>query len=273
MLDERLAECNKALAKVTKEQRDELSRKLVAKQREHGARSITDADRRRWELPLTPDPSPRGGERGDGSLVSDRSPARGEGRAGSGRSGAKGGFEQWTVPFDTDSDWPKELQAAVTAYRTAWRAKMDEVNACIAANADQEELVDQPEIVKGVVRVSGPFTVEAVQPPEMSLGDAMVVESEGHGLFGGEPETLDGTFADETKSDARQPGMPAPRALMAVRPIEPFAETQNLVAYLDYMVRLLKQDGVRFPNNKEMCFSRLEPIFESGSAFGVNAGG
>ena len=38
---------------------------------------------------------------------------------------------------------------------------------CIAANAEQEELVDQPEAVRGVVRVSGPFTVEAVQPPEI----------------------------------------------------------------------------------------------------------
>ena len=36
---------------------------------------------------------------------------------------------------------------------------------------NQEELVDQPEVVRGVTRVSGPFTVEAVQPPEMSLGD------------------------------------------------------------------------------------------------------
>ena len=53
---------------------------------------------------------------------------------------------------------------------------MDEVNACIAANAEQEELVDQPEAVRGVVRVSGPFTVEAVQPPEMSLGDAKVID-------------------------------------------------------------------------------------------------
>ena len=84
----------------------------------------------------------------------------------------KASWEHWEVPFDTDPDWPKALQDAVTAYREAWRAKMDEVNACIAANAEQEELVDQPEIVRGVVRVSGPFTVEAVQPPEMSLGDA-----------------------------------------------------------------------------------------------------
>ena len=40
----------------------------------------------------------------------------------------------------------------LTAYRAAWRAKMDEVNACISANAEMEELVDKPEPVKGVVR-------------------------------------------------------------------------------------------------------------------------
>ena len=52
------------------------------------------------------------------------------------------------MPFDTDPDWPKALADAVTEYRKTWRAKMDEMNACIAANADQEELVDQPEVVK-----------------------------------------------------------------------------------------------------------------------------
>ena len=38
-------------------------------------------------------------------------------------------------------------------------------------------------------------------------------------------------------------------------------EAQNLDAYLDQMLRLLKTDGVRFPNNKQMKFSRLEPLF------------
>jgi hypothetical protein len=52
---------------------------------------------------------------------------------------------------------------AVTEYRKAWRAKMAEVDSCIATNAEQEELVDKPEIDKGIVRVSGPFTVEAVR--------------------------------------------------------------------------------------------------------------
>lgn len=107
---------------------------------------------------------------------------------------------------------------------------MDEVNECIATNAAQEPLLDQPEPEKGVVRVSGPFSVEAVQPSEVSLG---VME----GMFDEEPEELDGTF-----------------------------DIKNVESYLDQMTRLLKLDGVRFPNNKEMAFSRLELLVgQSGS--------
>ena len=95
-------------------------------------REQTDAVKRRWQLPET-------------------------------------AWEAWEVPYDTDPDWPHPLQVALTDYRAAWREKMDEVNACIAASAKQEVLVDQPEIVKNRVRVSGPFTVESVQPPAQSL--------------------------------------------------------------------------------------------------------
>ena len=78
-------------------------------------------------------------------------------------------WEEWEVPFDTDPDWPEALQEALLAYREAWRAKMDEVNQCIADSAKQEELVDRPLVEKGVLRVSGPFTVESVQPAAQSL--------------------------------------------------------------------------------------------------------
>lgn len=49
----------------------------------------------------------------------------------------------------------------MTGSRTAWRAKMDEVNACIEATAEVEELVDQPLPQPGVVRVTGPFSIAA----------------------------------------------------------------------------------------------------------------
>jgi adenine-specific DNA-methyltransferase len=106
IVEERLAACNAALPNVTQETRRRLELKLINKQRAGGKRSITDADLRRWELP---------------------------------QKGQK--WEHWTVPFDTDFDWPTELFEAVAAYRRAWRARMDEVNACIAANAEQEELL------------------------------------------------------------------------------------------------------------------------------------
>jgi adenine-specific DNA-methyltransferase len=212
-----LIACNTSLAKVTADLRRRLELKLLNKERAEGKRAITDADRRRWELP---------------------------------EKGQK--WEHWQVPFDTDSDWPKELTEAVTAYRKAWRAKMDEVNACIAANAEQEELVDQPEVVKNVVRVSGPFTVEAVQPPELSLGDVIDMLSP----IGGAPDSLD-TFA------------PA-RTVRVVHAKNEF-EVQNVEAYLDQMVKMLRMDGVRFPDNKQRDFSRLERI--SGTGGGIQAEG
>lgn len=54
---------------------------------------------------------------------------------------------------------------------------MDE---CIAAASDSEELVDQPEVDRKTMRVSGAFSVEAVQPAEESLHDDSPI--------GGEPD-------------------------------------------------------------------------------------
>jgi len=220
ILGQKLAEANAALAKVDDQTRHKLEAKLLAKQKAEGKKSITDADRRRWELP---------------------------------RKGAK--WEHWTVPFDTDELYPPALAETVKAYRSAWRAKMDEVNAAIAATAEQEELVDQPRVVKGVVRVSGPFTVEAVQPPEMSLGEPLAVGNEENAkVIGGEPEEMQ-TFV--------------------MKPVEAgVGETaQDLVAYLEKMLRLLKGDGVGFPNNKRMQFSRLESLFQSGRSDVLHAEG
>ena len=215
ILDARLADANAALKQVTDKLRQELRMKLALKQRQEGKKAVTDADRRRWDLP-----------------------AKGQ------------GWQHWEVPFDTDPEWPEALKRAVEAYRAAWRAKMDEVNACIAANADQEELVDQPEIDRKITRVSGPFTVEAVQPPEMSLGDGIEVET---GQFAGEPEELESTFV--------------------VREVQMGESPQNVEAYLSKMVDLLRMDGVRFPDNKQRKFTRLDAIYAEGRSGGIHAEG
>ncbi|MBP8303202.1 MAG: site-specific DNA-methyltransferase [Phycisphaerae bacterium] len=203
ILAERLAALNKALVDtVSDAQRTKLEKKLAAKEKAEGKKSITDADRRRWLLP-----NPK-------SKVENPK------------------WDHWQVPFDTDPDWPRPLQEALTDYRKAWRQKMDEVNACIAARADQEELVDRPEIDRSKVRVSGPFTVEGVIPTEESV-DLGPEESP----IGGAPDGLD-TFGEA--------------------PIE--SDARNTEAYLDRMIRLIREDGVRFPGNKVMKFVTLEAL-------------
>ena len=193
ILKEKLDKLNRALAEVTPDIRTKLLVKLADKQKREGKRSLTDADQRRWHLPdMT--------------------------------------WQEWEVPFDTDPDWPQPLQEALTDYRKAWREKMDEVNACIAKSSEGEELVDQPEVDRKRIRVSGPFTVEAVQPPEESL--------DAESPIGDEPEEpLDTYHAEAGEQDA-----------------------VNAEAYLDQMIRLLRNDGVQFPNNPTRKFATLDPL-------------
>jgi adenine-specific DNA-methyltransferase len=187
VLEEKLAALNAALAKhTTAALRERLADKLRRKEKEEGKKSVTEADRRRWLLP-------------------------------------KSEWREWEVPFDADPEWPAPLAAALTAYRAAWRAKMAEVNACIEANAEQEELVDKPEPLPGVVRVAGPFTMEGVIAVEDGPDDSPIV------------------------------GAPA-------EALETFTAPQNAEAHLDKILRLLRAAGVDFANNQRKTFQRLEPL-------------
>ena len=193
ILKKKLDILNRALAEVTPKIRSKLLSKLAEKGRREGKRSITDADLRRWQLPKTV-------------------------------------WQEWEVPFDTDPDWSQALQEALTDYRKAWREKMDEVNDCIAKSSEGEELVDQPEVDRKRTRVSGPFTVEAVQPAEESL--------DAESPIGGEPDEPLDTYDTETEGQ----------------------DAINAEAYLDQMIRLLRNDGVRFPDKQTLKFATLDPL-------------
>jgi len=218
-LAENLEKLNREAAKVGAVLKEKLVGKLIHKHRKEGTNAVTDADMRRWLLPNT-----------QAVLIRSfpaKKPLKGvtPKQAEAYRTAIpKGGWKQWEAPFDTDADWPEPLQDALTAYRAAWRAKMDEVNACIRANAVMDELVDRPEPVKGVVRVSGPFSMEGVisveDGPDTPIGGAP-----------GELETFDGETA-----------------------------VKNAEAHLDTIIRLLKASGVDFHGNKNMKFSRLDPL-------------
>jgi adenine-specific DNA-methyltransferase len=50
-----------------------------------------------------------------------------------------------------------------------------------------------------------------------------------------------------------------------VRPVEAGAGgSSDLAAYLDKMVRLLRGDGITFPNNQRVTFARLDPTYQDG---------
>jgi len=189
----RLKELNSTLKTVAPEIRRKLQEKLASKQKREGKKSITDSDRRRWQLPKTD-------------------------------------WKEWDVPFDIDPDWPKALQDGLSSYRKSWCEKMDELNECIAKNADTEELVDKPEIAPGIVRVSGPFSMESVIALEESLDSPI----------GGEPEDEMETF--ENAGD-----------IAAV----------NAEAHIEKIVRLLKASGVDFPGNVNVKFERLDLLLDS----------
>ena len=222
ILAEKLAALNRQLANVDDGLKAALVEKLVRKHREEGVNAVTEADMRRCLLPDTP--------LGLFRSFPARKPLKGVTARQVQRYRKKipkGEWKEWQVPFDADSDWPESLQQVLTVYRAAWQSKMDEVNDCIAANAGTEELVDKPEVVRGAIRVAGPFTMEGV----------IAVEDGPDSPIGGAPEELEIFDADDAGELA----------------------VANAEAHLDKIIRLLKAAGVDFPRNRNMKFSRLDP--------------
>ena len=255
-LDAALEVVNAALADVTDDLRAKLAEKFAEKMQAEGLRSATDADRRRWLLPGTTKGQIAEAFAGKTKLKARHVQREADGVPPDGR------FEHWHVPFDTDPIWPESLTDAVTAYRTGWRAKMDEVDACIAEHAECETLVDRPEVVKHAVRVSGPFTVEAVQPAEFDLtaeGEAGTAE------FAGAPEELADTFTEGVANPLK--GGLSTREIVPRRALD----AQNAAAYLETMLTRLRADGVTFPGNRAMQFTRLDRL--GGDVTGLHAEG
>ena len=218
-----LAALNHAAAAVGADRKRALVEKLVAKHRQEGGSAIADADVRRWLLPdaepawLAPVPA-----RKPLKSLTAKQVARYRERI------PRSEWRPWQVPFDTDPDWPRQLQDGLTAYRAAWQAKMDEVNACITANAETEELVDKPAVVKDTVRVAGPFTVESV-----------IAREEGpESPIGGVPDALETFTTDD----------------------DPEVTVADAEAHLDRTIRLLKACGIDFADNKNVKFERLDAV-------------
>ena len=140
-------------------------------------------------------------------------------------------WDAWQVPYESDPDWPVPLKNALNAFRNTWLKKSGAIEACIKNSAEPEELVDQPLVVKGITRVTGPYTVEAVMPPVESMG------LEAESPIGGAPDEPLGTFG----------------ASLGVEP-------QNAAAFQDQVLGLLRTSGVDFLGNKHVNFTRLDAL-------------
>tara|TARA_R100000027_G_scaffold2734_9_gene2749 strand:+ start:56414 stop:59530 length:3117 start_codon:yes stop_codon:yes gene_type:complete len=246
ILAEKLETLNLALDHIDDDVKVHLIEKLIEKHKREGSNAITDADQRRWMLPKCDTSSIKTFKANAASREEGYSKNITAGQMKKYKEYAKelesGLWEEWQVPFDTDPDWPQVLQDALTDYRTAWRAKMDEVNSCIEANAAHEELVDQPEVVPGVTRVSGPFTVESIRPLENSMKGKAEKSP-----IGGKPEELE-TFGDHKV--AEDPDY-----------TESDVSSSNATSHIDRMLSLLRSDGLTFPGNKHVSFDgELHPI-------------
>jgi adenine-specific DNA-methyltransferase len=75
------------------------------------------------------------------------------------------GWQEWEIPHQPGDDWPPEAKKALADWQQMGRKRQEEIDAAIARHAPQETLYDQPFVDRKKVRVTGPFTVEAVPAP------------------------------------------------------------------------------------------------------------
>jgi adenine-specific DNA-methyltransferase len=121
-------------------------------------------------------------------------------------------------------DWPDAAKDALRRFWDLKRQKREEINKSIQSNAPQETLYDKPQVKRGVVRVSGPFTVEAIPVP---------------------------TVEDPTQAPIPQFEAEEARTRISDRGGN----------YLTNMVNLLKQQGgVLFPGGKKLELMNIRPL-------------
>jgi adenine-specific DNA-methyltransferase len=84
----------------------------------------------------------------------------------------KAQFNKWDVPYEVTPEINTiGLQEALDQFHKVGTERMSAINATIKAHADQEQLLDRPAIDKQKLRISGPFTVEAVPSPMVTSLD------------------------------------------------------------------------------------------------------
>jgi len=133
-------------------------------------------------------------------------------------------LKEWEVPREAEEGWRQEAKEAHERFWSLKRKKRQEIDESIKRNAPQETLYDRPKVKRGVVRVSGPFTVEAIPVPFV-----------------------------EDPTQAPIPQFEEEEAQVRI--------SDRGGDYLTTMINLLKaQGGVLFPGGKKMELQNLRPL-------------
>jgi len=139
-------------------------------------------------------------------------------------------------------DWPDAAKDALRRFWELKREKRQEIDDSIQRNAPQETLYDRPRVARGVVRVTGPFTVEAIPVPAVEDPTQAPI-----------PQVEDSVGVDPRV----YPGQPQGGAPTS----EPGRINDRGGDYLTTMINLLKQQGgVLFPGGKKLELENIRPL-------------
>lgn len=83
----------------------------------------------------------------------------------------KADAKEWEVPFDFPTDADEKARPLFDAFHAARQSMQRQMDRSIADHADQETLYDQPAKSKTKLRITGPFSVEAVPFPTVAALD------------------------------------------------------------------------------------------------------
>ncbi len=100
------------------------------------------------------------------------------GRKGSKIDFKKDALHEWEVPFDSPKAWSEDAKLAAAIFHGARQTMQKAMDRSIASHADQETLYDQPQVSKDKLRITGPFTVEAVPFPTVLALDEQAPANE-----------------------------------------------------------------------------------------------
>lgn len=106
--------------------------------------------------------SPRGGRKGEWIDFAASGKTH---KLANGEAAPADALLEWEVPFDLPEDWPPAAAEPFKAFHTARQAMQAVMDASIEAHAEPETLYDKPEKDETRLRITGPFSVEAVPAP------------------------------------------------------------------------------------------------------------